>query len=59
MTEEKLVVKILRSLPKKFDMKVTAIEEAQDIKNMKVEELIESLQTSLNYCFRPLSFQML
>jgi len=26
-------------------MKVTAIEEAQDIKNMKVEELIGSLQT--------------
>jgi len=28
MTEEKLVRKILRSLPKKFDMKVTAIDEA-------------------------------
>jgi len=26
-------------------MKVTAIEEAQDVKNMKVEELIGSLQT--------------
>jgi len=45
MTEEKLVRKILRSLPKRFDMKVTAIEEAQDVKNMKVEELIGSLQT--------------
>jgi hypothetical protein len=30
MSEEKLVRKILRSLPKKFDMKVTTIEEAQD-----------------------------
>ncbi|MCI38998.1 gag-pol polyprotein, partial [Trifolium medium] len=31
MSEEKLVRKILRSLPKRFDMKVTAIEEAQDL----------------------------
>jgi len=45
MTEEKLVRKILKSFPKKFDMKVTAIEEAQHIKNMKVEDLIRSLQT--------------
>ncbi|XP_050895145.1 uncharacterized protein LOC127101741 [Lathyrus oleraceus] len=45
MLEEKLVKKILRYLPKKFDMNVTTIEEAQDICNMKVEELIGSLQT--------------
>jgi len=45
MIEEKLVRMILRSLPKIFDMKVIANEEAQDIKNMKVEELIGSLQT--------------
>jgi hypothetical protein len=44
MSEEKLVRKILRSLPKRFDMKVTAIEEAQDISKMKIEELIGSLQ---------------
>jgi hypothetical protein len=43
--EEKLSREILRSLPKRFDMKVTAIEEAQDIANMKVDELVESLQT--------------
>ena len=42
--KEKLVRKILRSLPKRFDMKVTAIEEAQDIFSMKVDELIGSLQ---------------
>jgi len=41
---EKLVRKILRSLPKRFDMKVTAIEEAQDISSLKVDELIGSLQ---------------
>ena len=42
--DEKLVRKILRSLPKRFDMKVTAIEEAQDISSLKVDELIGSLQ---------------
>jgi hypothetical protein len=42
--DEKHVRKILRSLPKRFDMKVTAIEEAQDISSLKVEELIGSLQ---------------
>jgi len=38
------VRKILRSLPKRFDMKVTDIEEAQDISSVKVDELIGSLQ---------------
>ncbi|MCI04313.1 gag-protease polyprotein [Trifolium medium] len=45
LPEEKLVRKILRSLPTKFDMKVTAIEEAIDISSMKVDELVGSLQT--------------
>src|ERR1044072_4801859 len=45
MSNEKLVRKILRSLPKIFSMKVTAIEEAQDIASMQVDELIVSLQT--------------
>src|ERR1043165_5862172 len=45
MSEEKLVRNILRSLPKRFGMKVTAIEEAQDICTLKVDELIGSLQT--------------
>ncbi|MCI90589.1 gag-pol polyprotein, partial [Trifolium medium] len=45
MSDEKLVRKILRSLPKKFDMRVTAIKEAQDISSMKTDELIGSLQT--------------
>jgi len=44
ISNEKLVRKILRSLPKRFDMKVIAIEEVQDISNMKVDELIGSLQ---------------
>ena len=45
ISEEKFIRKILKYLSKKFDMKVTAIEEAQDICNMKVEELIGSLKT--------------
>jgi len=45
ISDEKLVRKILRSLPKRFDMKVIAIEEAQDIPSMKADELIGSLQT--------------
>jgi uncharacterized protein (UPF0335 family) len=43
LSDEKLVRKILRSLPKRFDMKVTTIEEAQDMSIMQVEELIGSL----------------
>ncbi|KAK2444948.1 putative mitochondrial protein [Trifolium repens] len=45
VSDEKLSRKMLRSLPKRFDMKVTAIEEAQDIANMKIDELVGSLQT--------------
>ena len=45
MSDEKLVRKILRSLPKRFTRKVIAIEESQDISNMRVDELIGSLQT--------------
>jgi len=44
ISDEKLVKKILRSLPKRFDMKVTSIEEAHDISGMKVDELVGSLQ---------------
>ena len=42
--DEKLVRKILRSLPKRFDMKGTAIVEDHDISSLKVDELIGSLQ---------------
>jgi len=37
ISDEKLVRKTLKSLPKRFDMKVTTIEEAQDISSMKVD----------------------
>ncbi|KAK2356863.1 gag-protease polyprotein [Trifolium repens] len=45
ISEEKIARKILRSLPKRFNIKVSAIEESQDLSTMKVDELIGSLQT--------------
>lgn len=41
--EEKMATKILRSLLKRFNMKVTTIEEAWNIFTIKVDELIELL----------------
>ncbi|CAM8994280.1 unnamed protein product [Rhodiola kirilowii] len=43
--EERLASKILRSLPPRFAMKVTAIEEMHDITKMKLDELMGSLRT--------------
>ena len=40
-----LVNKILRSLSKKWDSKVTAIQEAKNLNNLPLEELIGSLMT--------------
>jgi hypothetical protein len=41
----KLIRKILRSLPERFRIKVTTIEESKDLEEMKIEELVGSLQT--------------
>ncbi|KAA0048742.1 gag-proteinase polyprotein [Cucumis melo var. makuwa] len=43
--DSKIVQKVLRSLSRKFDVKVTAIEEAYDITTLKLEELFGSLLT--------------
>ena len=43
--DAKVVRKILRSLPKIFRAKVTAIEESKDLDEIKIQELIRSLQT--------------
>ncbi|KAA0066861.1 gag-pol polyprotein [Cucumis melo var. makuwa] len=43
--DSKIVRKVLRSLPRKFDMKVAAIEEAHDITTLKLDELFGSLHT--------------
>ena len=43
--DSKIVRKILRSLPECFRAKVTVIEESKDLDDIKVQELIGSLQT--------------
>ena len=43
--DSKIVRKILRSLPESFHAKVTAIEESKDLDEIKIQELIGSLQT--------------
>ena len=43
--DSKVVRKILRSLPKRFHAKMTTIEESKDLDEIKVQELIGSLQT--------------
>ena len=43
--DSKVVRKILRSLPESFRAKVIAIEESKDFDEIKVQELIGSLQT--------------
>ncbi|TYK26468.1 gag-pol polyprotein [Cucumis melo var. makuwa] len=43
--KSKIMRKVLRSLPGKFDMKVTAIDEAHDITKLKLDELFGSLLT--------------
>ena len=40
-----VVRKILRSLPKSFRAKVTAIKESKDLDEIKIQELVGSLQT--------------
>ena len=43
--DSKVVRKILRSLPESFRAKVTPIEESKDLDEIKIQELIGSLQT--------------
>ena len=43
--EPKIVRKVLRSLPKRFHAKITAIEESKDIDKIPLSELVGNLQT--------------
>ena len=43
--DSKVVRKILHSLPESFPAKMTAIKESKDLDEIKVQELIGSLQT--------------
>jgi hypothetical protein len=45
ISDVKLIQKILRSLPEHFRIKVTTVEESKDLEEMKIEELVGSLQT--------------
>jgi hypothetical protein len=45
ISDVKLIRKILRSFPERFRIKVTTIEESKDLEEMKIEELVGSLQT--------------
>ena len=45
MEDSKIVRKILWSLPESFCAKVTAIKESKDLDEIKIQELIDSLQT--------------
>jgi hypothetical protein len=45
VSDVKLIRKILRSLAERFRIKVTTIEESKDLEEMKIEELVGSLQT--------------
>jgi len=45
LTTEELVRKILRFLPHSWEAKVTAIQEAKDMKKISLDELIGNLQT--------------
>jgi len=45
ISDVKLIRKILRSLLERFRIKVTTIEESKNLEEMKIEELVGSLQT--------------
>jgi hypothetical protein len=45
VSDVKLIQKILRALPERFGIKVTTIEESKDLEEMKIENLVGSLQT--------------
>ncbi|CAM8876558.1 unnamed protein product [Rhodiola kirilowii] len=45
MTEETLVRKVMRSLPKRHALKALAIKESHDVKTMRLDELMGSLQS--------------
>jgi hypothetical protein len=45
ISDVKVIRKILRSLPERFRIKVTTIEESKDLEEMKIEELVGSFQT--------------
>jgi hypothetical protein len=45
VSDTKIIRKVMRSLPERFKMKVTAIESCTDLETMRIEELVGALQT--------------
>ncbi|XP_073019134.1 uncharacterized protein [Primulina eburnea] len=45
MSNERLVSKVLRSLPERFNIKICAIDESKDTSKLNLEDLISSLRT--------------
>ncbi|XP_073045932.1 uncharacterized protein [Primulina eburnea] len=45
MSNERLVSKVLRSLPERFNIKICAIDESKDTSKINLEDLISSLRT--------------
>ena len=45
MSKARVVEKIIRSLPPRFDPKITTVEESKDVELLDVNELVESLIT--------------
>jgi len=45
ISDVKFIRKMIRSLPERFRIKVTTIEESKDLDEMKIEEFVGSLQT--------------
>ena len=45
ISEPEIVRKVLKSLPKRFHAKITAIEESKDIDKIPLTELVGNLQT--------------
>ncbi|KAK2980906.1 hypothetical protein RJ640_013408 [Escallonia rubra] len=44
--EKEVVRKVIRSLPKRWEAKLTVIQEANDLNVLKLEELVDSLMTN-------------
>ena len=45
VSDTKIIRKVMRSLPERFKMKITAIESCTDLETMTIEELVGALQT--------------
>ena len=45
VSDTKIIKKVMRSLPERFRMKVTAIESCTDLEAMRIKELFGALQT--------------